>query len=1144
MKLIRMLLLAVGAAASAASPYSGSAQITATRSISSLSASYGDTLTVTISVTVGSITGTSLRGFYLSDYVPGGYAVAKDSAWLNGALVNARIKRESAADQANYPGFGQERWVFETPTSFSENNPVSPMSNIVIKYRLAVPTNAVTATIPLPGFSWVAMDPTQGDAGDVFGYEATPPTLSVTGSPLPVKITIASAAASTYAGGNVAANAIDGNAGSRWESATTDNEWISFDLGAQYTVKAVVFVWEDASGKIYKVQGSNDAAFGGTPADLYSYTAGACGAKTDSLVVTAGGAYRYVRMLGITRCTGYGYSIFEARIYGSQGGSISTPPTIATAASASPNSVNGTATNLSVLGADDGGEAALSYSWSATGPATVNFSANGTNGAKNCSATFTKAGIYSITASAKDADNQTVTSTVTVTVNQTAAALSIAPINASVSVNATQQFTATATDQFGLALTVQPSYTWTVTSGGTISTNGLFTAGATAGGPYTVTATAGSQNATASVTVTAPNAPPTIATAAAATLNPVTGTTTNLSALGADDGGEPALSYTWSATGPATVTFSANGTNAAKSCFATFTKSGSYTITATIKDAQNATVASSVTVTVNQTPTAVLVTPATATIAINATQQFTATANDQFGTAMSPQPTIAWTVNGGGTISTSGLFAAGLAAGGPYTVTATAGSKSGNASVSVTATIPKLTIVSASASSVEADGGNVAANAIDGNAGTRWASKFTDNEWISFDLGAQYTVKSVVFVWENASGKTYKVQGSNDAAFGTPTDLYSYAAGACGAKTDSLVITTGGAYRYVRMLGLTRCTGYGYSIFEARIYGSQGGGIISAPPTVAAAAAATPNPVTGTTANLSVLGADDGGEAALSYSWSATGPAAVAFSANGTNGAKNCLATFTKAGSYAITATVKDGDNQTVTSSVTVTVNQTVTTVSAAPASATVAVSASQQFTAGANDQFGTALSTQPAFAWAVTGGGTVSAGGLFTAGAAGGPYTVTATAGSRSATASVTVTTTVQSSQLPIVAATASSVEGDGGNVAANAIDGNAGSRWSSGFTDNEWIVFDLGAPKTVTSVVFAWENASGKTYKIQASNDPAFGGTPVDLYSYTAAACGAKTDSLTVSSGGAYRYVRLLGQTRCTQYGYSIWEAKVYGY
>jgi hypothetical protein len=85
---------------------------------------------------------------------------------------------------------------------------------------------------------------------------------------------------------------------------------------------------------------------------------------------------------------------------------------------------------------------------------------------------------------------------------QTLTSISVSPSSASVAVNGTQQFTATAKDQFGNDMSPQPSFTWTVSGGGTINSNGLFTAGSTAGGPYTVTAASGGVSGTASVTVT------------------------------------------------------------------------------------------------------------------------------------------------------------------------------------------------------------------------------------------------------------------------------------------------------------------------------------------------------------------------------------------------------------------------------------------------------------------------------------------------------------------------------------------------------------------------------------------------------------------------------------------------------------------
>src|SRR2546421_9433537 len=102
----------------------------------------------------------------------------------------------------------------------------------------------------------------------------------------------------------------------------------------------------------------------------------------------------------------------------------------------------------------------------------------------------------------------------------------------------------------------------------------------TAGGPFTVTATDPGSGLQGTASVTIQNDAPTIATAAAASPNPVTtGTTTDLSVLGADDAGEANLTYTWAVTaGPAGATFSANGTNAAKNSTATFTQAGRNTL--------------------------------------------------------------------------------------------------------------------------------------------------------------------------------------------------------------------------------------------------------------------------------------------------------------------------------------------------------------------------------------------------------------------------------------------------------------------------------------------------------------------------------------------------------------------------------------
>jgi hypothetical protein len=128
-------------------------------------------------------------------------------------------------------------------------------------------------------------------------------------------------------------------------------------------------------------------------------------------------------------------------------------PTVATAASASPSTVTGTTTNLSVLGADDGGEANLTYTWALTSPPAgggASFSVNGTNAAKNTTATFTAAGTYTFTVTITDSGGLSTTSSVTVTVSPT-------PTSVTIGVDpSTGQLLATIWDQFHHAMFVLP----------------------------------------------------------------------------------------------------------------------------------------------------------------------------------------------------------------------------------------------------------------------------------------------------------------------------------------------------------------------------------------------------------------------------------------------------------------------------------------------------------------------------------------------------------------------------------------------------------------------------------------------------------------------------------------------------------------
>jgi hypothetical protein len=103
-------------------------------------------------------------------------------------------------------------------------------------------------------------------------------------------------------------------------------------------------------------------------------------------------------------------------------------------------------------------------------------------------------------------------------------------------------------------------------------------------------------------------------------------------------------------------------------------------------------------------------------------------------------------------------------------------------------------------------------------------------------------------------------------------------------------------------------------------------------------------------------------------------------------------------------------------------------------------------------------------------------------------------------------------------------------------ATDGNTGTRWSSAFSDPQWLEVDLGSSAQISSVTLDWEAAYATAFQIQVSNDNT---NWTSIYSTTTGTGG--NQSLTVSGTG--RYVRMYGTARATQYGYSLWEFDVYG-
>jgi hypothetical protein len=184
-------------------------------------------------------------------------------------------------------------------------------------------------------------------------------------------------------------------------------------------------------------------------------------------------------------------------------------------------------------------------------------------------------------------------------------------------------------------------------------------------------------------------ATPTIVDDATANPNPVTGASTGLDVLGADDLGESNLTYTWSLVskpqGAANPKFSSNGTNSAKSITVQFFKAGDYTFRCTITDTTGGSVFSDVAVTVQQTASTLRMNPHAQKVDHGQTVQYRTTVLDQFNESMVTQPKVTYFIaSGEGTIDPdSGLFTASGNIHGHVDVGARAAGVSGTVGVTV-----------------------------------------------------------------------------------------------------------------------------------------------------------------------------------------------------------------------------------------------------------------------------------------------------------------------------------------------------------------------------------------------------------------------------------------------------------------------------
>lgn len=128
-----------------------------------------------------------------------------------------------------------------------------------------------------------------------------------------VNFALASAGSSATASSGNAAAAIDGQTGSRWESASADPQWWLLDMGQDRTFNSIRIIWEGAYGKTFTVSASADG-------ETYEVLLEVTGQKLEGFPNTQVFAVeettaRYVRFDGQERGTPYGYSFYEFEVF-------------------------------------------------------------------------------------------------------------------------------------------------------------------------------------------------------------------------------------------------------------------------------------------------------------------------------------------------------------------------------------------------------------------------------------------------------------------------------------------------------------------------------------------------------------------------------------------------------------------------------------------------------------------------------------------------------------------------------------------------------------------------------------------------------------------------------------------------------------
>lgn len=621
----------------------------------------------------------------------------------------------------------------------------------------------------------------------------------------------------------------------------------------------------------------------------------------------------------------------------------------------------------------------------------------------------------------------------------------VSPGSATLVPGETQQFTGVGVWESGLEKAV--SLVWSST-GGTISTDGLFTAGSTPGNFRVIARYAqGTLADTSFVSITEPGivglevAPGNTELAPGATQQYVA--TALLS-----DGTAKSVGATWEATG---------GTINSAGLYSAST-SGSWTVRAEVPGTSFSTETEVTVSAPASTLVSLVLTPSSVNVAQGAGRQFTVTAAWSNGSTQIPP--ITWSATGG-SISVSGYYTAGNTMG-PYQVIASAGGKADTSAGQITAAL--LISMSVTPSAVTLPPGATQQFTVSGT----WTNGSTNPPATAWSTNGGTITSAGLFTAGSAAG-TFRVIGSH-ASGKADTSLVTVAPSApvlvSVSLTPSAVSLAPGGSRQFSVSGSWTGGGTGAppvtytatggtvttnGLYQAgasagtfRVIARHTDGTLADTSSVVISAAAptlVSLAVSPKTTSLQTGGSrqftasatwSDGSTAVPGVTWTATG---------GTVSSAGLYVAPASAGTYKVVGR-EAGGTKADTATVTVTAPAVVVGLAVSPGTKSLATGGQQQFSALAT--YSNGGTGTPALAWTAT-GGSISSGGLYTGASAAGNYRVMAQASGTSVkdTAEVTLTSLATPTVTGLVLSPGSTTLNPGGTAQFS-----VAPTWSDGAT------------------------------------------------------------------------------------------------